>query len=69
MDVLPNQIRPGDLATVTITAAKPHFIFAAGEPVSILRTRGGDAYQARREEAEQRGIMIGMPTLKSVPRK
>jgi tRNA-2-methylthio-N6-dimethylallyladenosine synthase len=69
MDVLPNQIRPGDLATVTITAAKPHFIFAAGEPVSILRTRGSDAYQARREEAEQRGIMIGMPTLKSVPRK
>ena len=68
-DASSTQIRPGDLATVMITSAKPHFIFADGAPLSIRRTRGGDAYESRTKEAEIQGVMIGMPTLKSVPRK
>ena len=64
-----DSLRPGDLATVRITSAKPHFIFAEGEPLSIVRTRGGDAYEARTKEAHSQGIMIGMPILKSIPKQ
>lgn len=58
-----SQLRPGDFATVRITSAKPHFLFAT--PLSIRRSRGGDAFEARKKEAEEQGIMLGIPTLKS----
>ena len=61
--------RPGDLVTVRIGSAKPHFIFSDGAPLSVTRTRGGDAFQNRKEEAETRGVMLGIPSLRSVPIK
>lgn len=56
-------IRPGDLAQVRITSAKPHFIF--GELVASIPTRGGDAFQSRKAEAERSGVFLGVPQLKS----
>ena len=61
--------RPGDLVNVRIGNAKPHFIFSDGAPLSLTRTRGGDAFQNRKEEAETRGVMLGIPSLRSVPIK
>ncbi|MEY3094858.1 MAG: hypothetical protein RLZZ317_1361 [Actinomycetota bacterium] len=58
--------RPGDLIRVRIDAAKPHFIFANSAPISVTRTRGGDAFESRKRQAESTGVMLGMPTLKSV---
>ena len=63
------EMRPGDIAEVTITNAKPHFVFADGAPINVRRTRGGDAFEARKKEAESTGVMLGIPTLKSVPKK
>jgi tRNA-2-methylthio-N6-dimethylallyladenosine synthase len=55
--------RPGDVATVRITSAKPHFIL--GERVSIRNSRGGDAFELRKLEAENNGVFLGVPQLKS----
>ena len=63
------QPRPGDLVNVRIGSAKPHFIFSDGAPLLVTRTRGGDAFQNRKEEAETRGVMLGIPSLRSVPIK
>ena len=68
-DLAGTDARPGDLVTVEISSAKPHFIFAEEKPLSIVRTRGGDAFEARTREAQSNGVLIGMPILKSVPKK
>jgi tRNA-2-methylthio-N6-dimethylallyladenosine synthase len=39
--------RPGDLVTVTITRAAPHYLVADGAPAAVRRTRAGDAWEAR----------------------
>ena len=62
-------LRPGDIAEVRITSAKAHFVLSTGRPASVRRTRGGDAFEARKKEAESTGVMLGIPTLKSVPAK
>ena len=53
-----NLARPGDVVTVEITDAAPHFL--SGNGGSIRRTRGGDAHQARTREREP--LPLGMPT-------
>jgi tRNA-2-methylthio-N6-dimethylallyladenosine synthase len=58
-----DEARPGDLAKVRITSAKPHFIF--GEKLEVKRTRGGDAFEDRKLEAEKNGVFLGVPQLKS----
>ena len=55
--------RPGDVAKVKITSAKPHFIF--GEKIEIRKSRGGDAFELRKMEAEKNGVFLGVPQLKS----
>jgi len=47
--------RPGDLAKVTVTHAAPHHLIADLPPLAVGRTRGGDAWQARREGAGAQG--------------
>ena len=64
-----DEIRPGDLVDVHIGQAKPHFILGAGAPQNHRKTRGGDAFEARKKEAESSGVMLGIPTLKSIPGK
>jgi tRNA-2-methylthio-N6-dimethylallyladenosine synthase len=38
--------RPGDLVTVTVTRAAPHYLVADGAP-AVRRTRAGDAWETR----------------------
>jgi tRNA-2-methylthio-N6-dimethylallyladenosine synthase len=64
--------RPGDMITTVVTQAAPNYLLADGAPVHVRRTRGGDAWAARRA-AEQRGttaagpppaperVLLGMP--------
>jgi tRNA-2-methylthio-N6-dimethylallyladenosine synthase len=63
------RLRPGDVAEVKIGSAKPHFVLGSGAPLSVRKTRGGDAFEARKKEAEATGVMLGIPTLKSIPGK
>jgi tRNA-2-methylthio-N6-dimethylallyladenosine synthase len=37
--------RPGDIVTVTVTRGAPHYLLADGAPLSVRRTRAGDAWQ------------------------
>ena len=39
--------RPGDVVTVTITRAAPHYLVADGAPRAVRRTRAGDAWESR----------------------
>src|ERR1700743_1351118 len=40
--------RPGDLVTVTVTRAAPHYLVADGVPAAVRRPGAGDAGEARR---------------------
>jgi len=44
--------RPGDVVTVTITRAAPHYLVADGAPRAVRRTRAGDAWTVRQGRAE-----------------
>jgi len=39
--------RPGDIVTATVTGTAPHYLIADGEPLSVRRTRAGDAWETR----------------------
>jgi len=55
--------RPGDVATVTLTYAAPHHLVADG-PVSVRRTRAGDASEARATGGPAASaVVLGMPTV------
>ncbi len=41
--------RPGDVVITVVTEAAPHYLIADGTPLAVRRTRGGDAWQARRD--------------------
>jgi len=68
--------RPGDVVSVVVTRATPHFLIAApaGDELQIRRTRAGDAWD--RGEAEScavptpapsgaRAVNIGLPTFRA----
>jgi tRNA-2-methylthio-N6-dimethylallyladenosine synthase len=71
--------RPGDVVTTVVTRAAPHFLIADSEPTAVRRTRGGDAWAARRGSAPGEGsagtggssdaglpasgVLLGMPTI------
>jgi tRNA-2-methylthio-N6-dimethylallyladenosine synthase len=68
--------RPGDVITTVVTEAAPHYLLADVSPASVRRTRGGDAWEARRagrddpaagREAAAAGgsqVLLGMPSLR-----
>lgn len=58
-----NVARPGDVVTVKINDAAPHFL--SGEGGEVRRTRGGDAHQLRTEERARDPLLIGMPQVRS----
>ena len=58
-----DQARPGDVVTVEITDAAPHFL--SGDGGRVRRTRGGDAHQLRTEEREREPLLLGMPITRS----
>src|ERR1700761_3674247 len=45
------QPRPGDIVITRVTSAAPHYLRADDEPLSMRRTRAGDAWQARQRAA------------------
>jgi len=59
--------RPGDVVTTTVTGAAPHYLIADGAPLTVRRTPGGDAWQARQEGTEAgapaTGVLLGMPAV------
>jgi tRNA-2-methylthio-N6-dimethylallyladenosine synthase len=55
-------VRPGDFVTVEITEAKPFYLIAS-DVKRIRPSRGGDAFAARKDEAERSGTLLGMPKL------
>jgi tRNA-2-methylthio-N6-dimethylallyladenosine synthase len=57
--------RPGDFITAEITSAAPFYLLSEKAPLSVRRSRGGDAWDARtKEPTPTTGVMVGMPTLK-----
>jgi tRNA-2-methylthio-N6-dimethylallyladenosine synthase len=56
--------RPGDLADVEITYGAPHHLNADAGLSGLRRTRGGDAWEARRsaEESTRVSVGLGLPT-------
>ncbi|HLS25529.1 MAG TPA: tRNA (N6-isopentenyl adenosine(37)-C2)-methylthiotransferase MiaB [Beutenbergiaceae bacterium] len=68
--------RPGDMVTVEVTSAAPHYLIAdsglRGGTFDVRRTRSGDAWQARREAKAAGGVPsgprpvgLGMPTVRA----
>ena len=55
--------RSGDAVISKITQSSPNFILSDEEPVSVRKTRGGDASEARSKESERVPLMVGMPSL------
>ena len=55
--------RPGDVVTVEIEDAAPHFL--SGQGLSTRRTRGGDAHELRTAESKIEPLLLGMPVLRS----
>jgi tRNA-2-methylthio-N6-dimethylallyladenosine synthase len=51
--------RPGDVVTVTVTRAAPHYLVADGAPRAVRRTRAGDAWESRqgRDQATERDLV------------
>ena len=58
-------IRPGDFVTGKISDAKPFYLLASGAPIAWRKSRGGDAFEARKEEAQTSGVLLGMPALRN----
>jgi tRNA-2-methylthio-N6-dimethylallyladenosine synthase len=69
--------RPGDVVTVDITRAAPHFLLADDDaPLRIRRTRAGDAWDRAQAEScgvptpaaatgdGPRPVSLGLPTLR-----
>ncbi|RKN06813.1 tRNA (N6-isopentenyl adenosine(37)-C2)-methylthiotransferase MiaB [Streptomyces radicis] len=56
-------IRPGDVATVTVTYAAPHHLLAEAPPEAVRRTRAGDAWERRTAAPAQGtpGVLLGLP--------
>jgi tRNA-2-methylthio-N6-dimethylallyladenosine synthase len=42
--------RPGDIVTVTVTRGAPHYLLSDAPPLSVRRTRAGDAWEAAAAE-------------------
>jgi tRNA-2-methylthio-N6-dimethylallyladenosine synthase len=71
--------RPGDVITTVVTSAAPHYLLADGAAVSLRRTKGGDAWEARQARGHSNGgytpggghgtgddsVLLGMPTVRS----
>jgi len=55
--------RPGDVAQVVITYAAPHHLNADAGLTNLRRTRGGDAWAARRASPAGSAVSLGLPSI------
>jgi tRNA-2-methylthio-N6-dimethylallyladenosine synthase len=59
--------RPGDIVTTRVTSTAPHYLRADDVPLSVRRTRAGDAWEARQHAAAAPAsagpapVLLGMP--------
>jgi tRNA-2-methylthio-N6-dimethylallyladenosine synthase len=58
--------RPGDVVTVEVTGAAPHYLLAEGLLLSHRRTRAGDMWEAGRNPRTP-GVSLGMPSVGAPP--
>ena len=57
-------VRPGDIVTLDVTAAAPHFLIADGAVRSHRRTRAGDAHEAGiTPKTPPVGVGLGLPQI------
>ena len=54
--------RPGDIVEVEIAKASAHYLI--GEAISVVKTRGGDAHEARTKERIKQPLLLGLPSIK-----
>jgi tRNA-2-methylthio-N6-dimethylallyladenosine synthase len=59
--------RPGDIVTVTVTRAAPHYLLADDGPLSVRRTHAGDAWQAAATAPPPAASPAGVPILLGMP--
>ena len=59
--------RPGDVVTVTVTRGAPHYLLSDSEPLSLRRTRAGDAWAAATAAPEPAAQQAAAPVLLGMP--
>ncbi|MEU6581721.1 tRNA (N6-isopentenyl adenosine(37)-C2)-methylthiotransferase MiaB [Nocardia sp. NPDC046763] len=58
------EIRPGDVITVDVTGAAPHYLIADGEVLTHRRTRAGDAHERGiTPKTAPIGVGLGLPSI------
>jgi len=66
----PGAPRPGDVVTVTVTRGAPHYLLSDAPPLSLRRTRAGDAWAAATASppsaspattSHEAPVLLGMP--------
>ncbi len=59
-----SEIRPGDVVTIDITGAAPHYLIADGAVLSHRRTRAGDAHEKGiTPKTAPIGVGLGLPSI------
>ncbi|GAB2441777.1 tRNA (N6-isopentenyl adenosine(37)-C2)-methylthiotransferase MiaB [Nocardia tengchongensis] len=59
-----SEIRPGDIVTIDVTGAAPHYLIADGEILTHRRTRAGDAHeQGITPKTAPIGVGLGLPSI------
>jgi len=56
-----DRLRPGDIATVTVTQAAPHHLVAENPPIAVRRTRSGDVWESAQASTETRTFLSLTP--------
>jgi tRNA-2-methylthio-N6-dimethylallyladenosine synthase len=59
--------RPGDIVTVTVTQAAPHYLLSDAAPLSLRRTRAGDAWAAAAAAPPPSAQPAPVPVLLGMP--
>jgi tRNA-2-methylthio-N6-dimethylallyladenosine synthase len=63
--IAPDEIRPGDIVSTTVTAAAPHHLIADAPVTQHRRTRAGDAHAAG--QRPRTGVGLGLPRIGAPP--
>lgn len=59
-----SEIRPGDIITIDVTGAAPHYLIADGDVLTHRRTRAGDAHeQGITPKTAPIGVGLGLPSI------